>query len=329
MNIIFAEDVINDPACWGYLDRILNSVEDGWHFWLIDDPGRLEGSEWLVGTNRPVLQKLFEKAAVQTVYPVAGRLHTATWIVSCKSADNTLHPNPAVDFFSQPLMVFVENRYSDCCFLETVLRYLSSSQLENFLSQCQRRPFECDSVGGGGQLPQLINDHAKKMDENGLPPRAVVFIDSDARYPGDTSPTAVKIADACNQNEIPCLVLSKRAIENYIPDEVLLDWARDNDEDEVLHRIEAICRLTPEQRDHLKIKKDKFNLNGLKTEQEQQLFATIPKEDVKILRKPNKIGDDLIKSLQTHDTNLTAETLRTRAGNDELDQLVSMIEQAL
>jgi hypothetical protein len=61
----------------------------------------------------------------------------------------------------------------------------------------------------------------------------------------------------------------------------------------------------------------------------QDLFATMPDKDLKILRKKNTLGNDLIESLQTHKVHLAAEALRRRDGKGELDKLVSMIEQAL
>jgi hypothetical protein len=77
VKIILAEDAVQDTDYWHHLDRILGSVEDGWHEWQIDDPDMLEESEWLQKA-RPVLKKLFEKAAVHNAYSAAGSLHSKT-----------------------------------------------------------------------------------------------------------------------------------------------------------------------------------------------------------------------------------------------------------
>jgi hypothetical protein len=225
------------------------------------------------------------------------------------------------------LYVLVENRYSDGLFLETILEYLAPKRLSKFLQDCQRTPWRCDSVGGTGQLPRLIRNHADEMKAKKLPPRAVAFTDSDGRFPGDISEKAKKIKEACEQIGIDCLILSKRSIENYIPDEVLCAWAKEVDNEAALPRIEVICHLTKEQRDHLAMKQpfrpQNFN------QQEQELFANMPDDDVKIMRKKNTLGNDLIESFRTHKTSLSTEALRRRDGKGELDKLVSMIEQAL
>jgi hypothetical protein len=253
MRIIFTEDAVQDTESWHHLDRILRSVEDGWHEWQIDDPDMLEQSEW-IRKARPMLRKLFEEAAVHNAYSTFGSLHSRTWSVSLKPARDSLQPQAAVDFLTQPLYVLVENRYSDGLFLKTILEYLAPKRLSRFLQNCQRTPWKCDSVGGTGQLPKLIRNHVDEMKAKSLPPHAVVFSDSDARFPGDVSEKAKEIKEACEQIGIDCLILSKRCIENYIPDEVLRAWAKETENEDALPRIEVICRLTKEQRDHLAMK---------------------------------------------------------------------------
>ena len=75
MRVVFAEDAIQDANEWRHLDRILYTVEDGWHEWQVEDPDALETSAWLTGTNRPSLRRLFEQATVRSVYPRQGMPH--------------------------------------------------------------------------------------------------------------------------------------------------------------------------------------------------------------------------------------------------------------
>ncbi|MCI5147240.1 MAG: hypothetical protein D3923_17365 [Candidatus Electrothrix sp. AR3] len=309
------------------MDTILGSVEDGWHLWLIDDPDMLEESQWLQGTNRPFLRKLFEESTVHNAYSTAGGLHSKTWVVSFEPAADAMTPQAAACFFTQPLYVFVENRYSDGLFIETVLKYLAPKRLFNFLQDCQSSPWKCDSVGGTGQLPRLIKNHTDEMAAKNLPPHAVVFTDSDSRFPGHVSKKAKDIKEACEEYGISCLLLSKRTIENYIPDEILCAWTTEDDNKNAQPRIEVICRLTREQRDHLAIKA-KFLPNSFNTE-EKKIFSTMPNDDIKIMRKKNVLGNHLIESLQTHKGHLSSQALRRRDGNGDLDKLVTMIEQAL
>ena len=328
MRVVFAEDAIRDSECWRYLDQILASVDDGWHEWEIDDPEFLETSDWLQGSNRPLLPKLFEQAVVRTAYSSqTRRLHHKGWVVSHSGDSGTLAPRPAARLFSQPLKIYVENRRTDGPFVDTLLEFLAPAELRKFLADCHGRPLEYDSGGGTGELPKLIRDHVEQMAKNGLSPRAVVIADSDAPFPGARSSGAVAVFEASNNCDIDVLILSKREIENYIPDEVLLDWAADADNSTAQPRVEAVCRLSAEQRDHLPMKK-RFP-PSFKTDKETDLYNDIPQNDRKLLRKADAFDNKLIESLKTHRQHLSADALRQRDGKGELDDLVAKIANAL
>lgn len=327
MRVTFAEDALRDPESWSHLDHILHAVEAGLHEWEIDDPDTLDQSPWLQGSNRPSLRKLFEQATVRGAYPSVDRLHRRLWVVSMKAAQGALTPKVAAIFFNRPLAVLVENRFTDGLFLETVLAFLAPKPLRDFLDQCEGEPFRCDSGGGSGELPKLIAAHVEEMATQGVPTRAVVFADSDARYPTDVSQGARKIAETCAKHAIGCLILSKRAIENYIPDEPLRRWVAEPANRQLAPRVEAVCRLTAEQRDHLAMKKPyPPRINEAK---ERQLFASVPEADVQIMRKHDAFDNTLIDVLRSHRHCLSAEALRRRDGSGELDRLVAMIAQAL
>jgi hypothetical protein len=202
MRVVFAEDAVADPESWGHLDHILRAVEAGWHEWQIDDPEPLEQSDWLQGTNRPFLPKLFEEAAVRSAYRSSGLLHRRSWVVSTGAGEGTLAPKAAAYLFNRPLSVMVENRFTDGLFLETVLTFLSPKELRCFLDRCEGEPLKCDSGGGVGELAKLIDAHVEEMAAQGLPPRAVVSVDSDSHYPHDVSPQAQKVSDSCESHGI-------------------------------------------------------------------------------------------------------------------------------
>lgn len=326
MRIVFAADALQDAQHWHYLDRILLTVDDGWHEWRIDDPELLEASPWLLGSNRPLLRKLFEQATIRSAYSRAGHLHRRTWIVSLADAPNNLAPSAAARFFGRPLCVCVENRFTDGVFLDAVLDMLAPDELRAFLDGCVVSPIKYDSGGGSGELPKVIEAHVLELAAFRLPPRAVVFADSDARFPGDVSKGAETIAQSCQTHAITGLILSKRAIENYIPDEVLQEWAAEPDNQAARPRVAAVCRLTPEQRDHLAMKK-KFP-QQFETEEERGLFASVPPTDAALMRECG-FKDDLIDCMKAQKHHLSAEALRRRDRNGELDRLVDMIVEAL
>lgn len=325
MRAIFATDALQDAAAWRHLDLVLYKIEDGWHEWQIDDPEPLESSPYLKGSNRPSLRKLFEEASVRSTYPRNGSLHQWAWTISNVPAAGSLAPAAAAAFFTAPLKVLVENRFTDGLLLDTVLDFLAPDELQDFLRGCQDKPFTYDSGGGAGELPKLIEDHARQNANRGCPPRAVVFADSDARFPAERSKQASAVAQACMDHGIDCLILKKRTIENYIPDEILLAWAREASNTAALPRVEALCRLSTEQRDHLALKK-RFPANW-ETEQERQLFASVPDADRALLQQRG--FNEPIELLDTHKAALCADALRRRDHGGDLGRLVTMLLEAL
>lgn len=326
MRFVFAADVLQDPQYWHHLDRILATVDDGWHEWQIDDPELFEASPWLRGGNRPLIRKVFEQAAVRSAYPSRGKLHRKIWLVSLGAQPRSLAPSVAARFFGRPLCVCMENRFTDGLFLDSVLALLAPDELRDFLESCTIRPIVYDGGGGIAEIPKIVEAHVQESADLELPPRAVAFADSDARFPGDVNVKAREVAQLCQKHNIPCIILSKRAIENYIPDAALQGWAAGFADKAWSSLVAGICRLTREQRDHLRMK-SKFP-QQFQTSEEQALFASISPDDVKILQQRGCRGD-LIDCMKTQSHLLSAETLRERDGKGELDQIVEMIIEAL
>ncbi|HID30428.1 MAG TPA: hypothetical protein EYP19_10560 [Desulfobacterales bacterium] len=164
MRVEFAVDALKDQECWRYLDDVLAKVEDGWHEWTIEDPESVESSDWLQGSNRPHLRKLYEEVVVRDAYRSSGLLHRKVWSVSFSTGSDSITPKAAAKLFGEPLMVYVENRYTDRLFLDTILEFLAPDELRDFLGNCEGNPFKYDSGGGVGELGKLIEDHVREMD---------------------------------------------------------------------------------------------------------------------------------------------------------------------
>ena len=120
--------------------------------------------------------------------------------------------------------------------------------------------------------------------------------------------------------------MSKRAIENYLPDEVLLGWAGEPANSAARPRVEAVCGLTPTQRDHLAMKRQ-FP-QQFQGKEERVLFASVPPADSALMQERG-FSDRLIELLETHREFLSADALRRRDRGGDLDRLVTMIVQAL
>ncbi len=230
-------------------------------------------------------------------------------IVALTPAEGELTPQQAARYVSKPLYVLVENRFTDGQLLTTVLEFLAPDALRNLLADDVPDLIYCDSPGGNGELPKLIQDYANKAVGDGIPARIVVFTDSDGKFPDDISDPAKRIEEACQENGVPCCILRKRGIENYIPDVVLLAWA-DNDGGSRRAQVQAIIALSPQQRDHFPIKKGIQQEKVANQGQEQALYASFGPHDWNVLCQG--LGDKVINSLNDHKSKLSATSLRQR-----------------
>jgi hypothetical protein len=212
------------------------------------------------------------------------------------------------------------------------------------LKQLRDQALKYDSVGGSGELKKLVKHEHEKSEAADVPFRAVVFADNDSRFPGDVSKTASEIRETCERLGVPHVVLTKRAIENYIPDEVIAEWADTREHTSARPRIAALLSLTPAQRDHFPFKKGlsflKLSVDSNHPIEEHRLYANVSTPDRDLLDW--RFGDDFVMVLyashttaegagspQTIRSSLTAESLRRRDGHGELDGLVALIEEQL
>lgn len=131
-------------------------------------------------------------------------------------------------------------------------------------------------------------------------------------------------------------MLTKRAIENYVPQEALEAWAGKPENADYRRTIALLGRLSRAQRDHLpkngfpsergvvKAPRDSGTLYDDLSEEEQELLTWNPRRI-----KPFE------EALADHQNAIATETLRERCGPEgsderyELDQLLAQIARLL
>ncbi|MDM8546236.1 hypothetical protein QUF61_07050 [Candidatus Venteria ishoeyi] len=320
MKVTIAEDVVSNPDYWRFLDRIINKIADEWHVWQIDDTEVIEASGWLERTGCEWLQELFNKAAMAADLNAHADFPKQKIIVSTKPLTDALPPRQAADYVSTPLVILMENRFTDGLFINSVLDFLAPEAINE---QRQNAPgfIYYDSSGGIGELPKLITDYVQQRKSKGIPFRGVVFTDSDAKIPGEIHKNARLVQETCETEDVPCLILSKCTIENYIPDEVLEAWIPSTPHYEKRCILEAVKRLKPAQRDHYPMKKG-LNLSGASASV-HKLYENISEADRIELAKG--FGKEVIEKLNNFNNVITAKALRQRDGQGELDYLVELI----
>ena len=325
MRVFIAVDAFADETQWRFLDRIVDKVADGWHDWQIENPKFIEETGWLDGFGRSWLRELFQKAALAAGYPMqSGFSGKRVLVSSLVHESEAIQPQQAAEYVSTPLAILMENRFSDGgIFLNTVLDVLGPDEM-NEQRKIAPNSICYDSPGGNGELPKLVVDYARRAKAKGIPIRAVVFTDSDGTVPGEIQQKARRVQQACEKEGLPCRILRKRTIENYIPDEVLDAWMPYPDY-EKRRVVDAVKRLRPEQRDYYPMKKGLQLQNASPTV--QALYSGISEADRDELSKG--FGRDVIEKLRDFPQALSAEVLRQRDGQGELDCLVKMIADAL
>jgi hypothetical protein len=126
---------------------------------------------------------------------------------------------------------------------------------------------------------------------------------------------------------VPVVVLSCRNAESYIPDAVLLRWAEEPSRAGAQKQVEALNRLTVEQRDHYRMKGGHGIREADRADapaKQRALYASVPAADRAVL---TGFHDKIISVFKA--PQLTASELDARDSRGDLRKLVSIIEEAL
>jgi hypothetical protein len=103
-----------------------------------------------------------------------------------------------------------------------------------------------------------------------------VVLDSDARFPGHVTTESGSLMRLCRARGVPIVLLAKRAIENYISDQRLQEYAAAHPD--VQPAVDFVLALRTEQRDHFPIKDGIAVHNGTPvglSDQEAELYADV------------------------------------------------------
>jgi len=172
---------------------------------------------------------------------------------------------------------YVENGRADKRFLFCVLGNQLKNDLEKLIS---KGSLVFENGGGITELAKKIDDDF--MSREHLRLRSFVCFDSDAIEPNSPSEQAKAVVDVCETLELPYYCLSRRAIENYIPESALLQYAGGSEtptplRDKRKKIARAFSRLTSEQKCHFHMK------DGLKAKH-GSIFETISEPDKETLQ---------------------------------------------
>ena len=280
MRIVIDLRAANDPDAHQWLDRILNRIDDGWHVWDLSEsePDAFRSTTWIDGRGAQGdrVRELLNKS---TTFDVWTRTPHGRRVRVTPRPDGTdeLAPEPACRLADEPLVILVENRFSDGAFVKRVMK-----ELDKQLRALWRRdgePIRFDSTGGVGEMRREVE---ARTDRSPYRPRLVAVIDSDRKGPGGTaSREARNLRRACEERGLPCWVLAKREAENYLP-RILLN-AKPNAGDKHDRLVEAWDRLSDDQKDYFDVKRGLPDDLSKVSEVERELFDRLSDADREIL----------------------------------------------
>ncbi|HEV7371785.1 hypothetical protein [Arenibaculum sp.] len=323
MRVRFKDCALSSAKQFRHLDAIIARVEVGAHEWDIDDPDTIEQSGWLAGA-REYCKEVFEKATKTSSYPSSSGIHKRLVIVAAFPKEGEMDPDKASRYLSKPLRIIVENRFTDGAFLDCILRLLAPEKLRKLRVENNVPDLiEVDGAGGLGEVPKHVRYRTEEAAQEGLPIRIAVFTDSDSRYAGHQDCQVAAVESACQDHGVPCRILKKRSIENYIPDEALLAWAIRNASRQ--HIVSALIEMPDGIRDYFPIKRGLPAVSP--SPDETAFYAPLQEPNRSTLR--NGLGDIAIACFTDHVSSISAEALRRRDHGGDLDNLVQMIVDQL
>ncbi|MDM8564389.1 hypothetical protein QUF74_01905 [Candidatus Halobeggiatoa sp. HSG11] len=181
----------------------------------------------------------------------------------------------ALEFLTQPFVIFVENRRNDSAFLRATATGWRKQELEKLL---KKEWVKFEAGGGMGEIlkyAEEIAEYPKKY------LRHFVLFDSDAKKPKMIDKKSQKVNQFCEEKFIAHHQLKRREIENYLPIFALREWTKlpnKEPKDSRIKKVKAFEELSLKQRHHFDIKKGfqgdfKADKKEMSQEKEYQLVG--------------------------------------------------------
>lgn len=310
--------VANNPDAHRWLDRILYKVEDGWHVWDTTaelDPGAFRATAWISdrGTQGHWVDEMLVAAIKRTGWPLDPH-DRCLRVAPDPVTENELKPEDAARFAEKPLILLVENRFSDGPFVKRVTK-----ELDRGLRRLWARPggpIQLDSVGGRGQMPEAVEQRAQQATG---PLRLVAIVDSDRRYPGaKASREARRLRSKCEELNLPCWILAKRESENYIPRVLLSE--RESVGADYHQLVQAWDDLNDDQKSFYNMKD---GLHETPTPEEEALFQGLTTRALVLLSRG--FGENVYKCWAHW--NVQASTELLSHGQGDLEYGITLIRK--
>ena len=178
----------------------------------------------------------------------------ADWSIS----PPTLSLSNAVVYLQLPFIAMLEDWSSDRAFLLAVSTPEQSSYL---LKMEERNALQFANGGGITNMPKQIISHVSNP---GGAYRLWSLFDGDGMQPAMPSRDSERMRQTCEKAGVPHKQLSRRSIENYLPEVILGRWAQLS-RNERMKKFRAFSRMRLEQKSHYNMK-DGFHQDSKRTD---------------------------------------------------------------
>ena len=285
------------------LQKMFIRAAEGQHTLYLSEPEEVLDSDFFKRGVAPIHEEEWKEMVQRTAYAP----DRENWTIDSESVTEKIHARLSTDeretdefclwcilpcevgnWAEMPLKVLMENR-RDWSVIEAAIRVYDKQRIAEAYAQGWLEPVGC---GGKGEVLPAIKWQPAKA-------RLAVFVDSDKESPDDPIKKEQKnIKRECESRKIPCHILEKREIDNYIPDQIFKEISQ---------------TANSRQRDNIR-----------KWEQwtdEQKNFKDIKTYFTK------KITQKSLESMKDSN-NLTVAHLEERAGK-ELKQMLDCMEEYL
>lgn len=304
------------------LARVVAGIEDGWHKWATPDPANSSLDTYF--DQNPTHRELLEKSYSEAIAYDSGLGRTLVVVVDARSdsVTDTWSLDESIAYLAQPLEVLVENRRNDGRFYLACLRAVAPESALYFSGLRPAANFS--QAGGKSEVVKLIEDRlAYARESHTVPPRLLVVLDSDARFPGHLNAESVELRSVCKRFGIPLTLLEKRSIENYIGDTALTEYRVNNTD--VAPTVAFLHSLDPKQRDHYPVKsgiKLKAGVLFEVSDQERRLYSGVSWPKAFVPKLPR-----LMEFVLSQPGVLDRDDLSEREATDEFEALARRIEE--
>lgn len=276
-------------------------------------------------------------------------------VVSNQNNQDDFNLEEAIVLLREPFWIILENNKNDENLIKSIVFHFDNTD-NKYLTDCiKNRWIQFDNAGGCGNVKNLIKGRLKSFENFSAQNdtalnkyyRAFVILDSDKDFENqDIKQDYNTLIDYLQKININFHILEKRAMENYMPDEVLFEiknnklTSSDQNDIQCVKWINVYNNLTPSQKNFLKY-------SG------HDIFDNLPAEAQELYRNQLTVNYDILLNgikyrdsrpdieneerrfknafpkLFLESTLVSKKSLNERSGSEELELIFKKINDLL